>query len=210
MSNYWIYENQFETGDELYQGTTPTFSDIFPSFDAFKTDYEAGYLPTTISAESLKTLYALLLGKYAIEPVGYYYDGDQFKIRVFSIIFQFGPAWEKRLETQKIIRDWTEEDIINGYLQIHNTSLNPSTKIKRETTQNDGVKVINPYGVVDTINQQNTAVHVKDKMSAYAMWLSMLEEDVSEPFLERFRPLFSRWYDTNPVRFKSQNFGGTE
>lgn len=207
MNDMWIYDNQFVNGDELYQGTTPTFSDIFPTFDDFKAEYTSGLLPTTIKEENLKTLYALLLGKYAVEPTAYYYDGGQFVVRLFSIIFQYGPAWEKRLETQKTIREWTEDDILNGYLQIHNTALNPSTKIKREITE-DGQKVINPYGVVEQINQQNTAVHVKDKMSAYAMWLSMLEEDVSEPFLERFRPLFSKWYDTNPARFKSQTYEG--
>lgn len=193
MNDYLIYDNQYEYGDTLYAATTPTFSDYFPTFEKFKEYYTDGTFPITISEANLKILYHLLLSRYAIEPVSFYYDNHQFVLNVFSIIFQYGPTWEKRLEVQQKIRGWKEDEILTGYLQIHNTALNPGTKPRAED------------GIIERINQQNTSEFKKDRMSAYTMWLSMLEEDVSEPFIERFRPLFSKWYDTNPALFKSQH-----
>ena len=47
---------------------------------------------------------------------------------MFSIIYQYGPTWEKRLDIQKSLRGLTEEDIRGGTRQINNHAWNPGTE----------------------------------------------------------------------------------
>ena len=158
---------------------TRTFGTIFKSFDEFKEAYNAGYLPKTITEDSLKILYSMLYGRYGNHPIANYIDEGQFIIRLMSIIFQYGPTWEKRLEVQKKVREWDEETLLTGSVDIYNTALNPSVAPAAS-------------GLINEINQQNTSSRKKDRMSAYAMLLSLLEEDVSETFLSKFKPLFAK------------------
>lgn len=176
--------NPYEMGSIYGVYQTRTFADIFDSWESFKAEYDAEYVPKTITEANLKTLYALLYGRFGNNPIGNFIDENQFVVRLMSVIFQYGPTWEKRLEVQQKVRQWNEEEILTGSTDIYNTALNPS--VKPTAT-----------GLIDEINQQNTSRRQKDKMSAYAMLLSLLEEDVTETFINKFKPLFAKVL--NPV-----------
>lgn len=169
LLNQHLYSNSF---------TTRKFTDIFPSVEDFLTEYDSSGLPTTISDESANILYYLLYSKYGNSHIASS-DEYRFKTRVFSIIWQYGPTWEKEVEIQKAIRETPLEDVVSGAKIIYNQSYNPSTLPSTSTLEE-----------LTTINAQNVTNYKKTAMEAYSIILSLLSEDVTEKFLYRFRDLF--------------------
>lgn len=174
-----MYNNFYESGSQYGIYKTRKFVDIFDSEETFITAYSNGMIPQTITAESARTLFYLLYARYGNSHIANAIDENQFVAQVMAIIFQYGPTWEKRLEIQQKVRNWTEEEILIGATDIYNTSLNPSTG-----------PLNNAREALTTVNQQNASIRTKDKMSAYAYLLSLLETDVTEEFLGKFRKLF--------------------
>lgn len=154
------------------------FADIWDNVATFLGDYQDNGLPVTITPETATVLYYLLYARYGNSTIASS-DENQFKYKVFSTIFMYGPTWEKRLEIQKSIRDLTLEDIQKGGKAIYNTALNPN---QAPTT---GSLTELPY-----INQQNSSNFVKSKVDAYAILISLLETDVTEEFIGQFKKLF--------------------
>lgn len=177
MMNYSIYDMETEYAVHA----TRTFAQIFETADNFIEYYGNGLIPKTITDASARTLYYLLYARFANSPIANRVDETQFVLRLMSTIFQYGPAWEKRLDIQQKIRGWTEQELLTGSTEIYNTSLNPSSG-----------PVANSREVLTTVNQQNASMRTKDKMNAYAYLLSLLEEDFTEAFLSRFDELFLR------------------
>ena len=81
------------------QYDTKLFNEIWEDADSFLEDYNNVGIPTTISTQSATTLYYLLYAKYANNPLANY-DENQFKYKVFSLIYSYGPTWEKKLSIQ--------------------------------------------------------------------------------------------------------------
>lgn len=178
--------------------STQTFSDIYPTIDTFRTgktdeygnklvlgisDVSALYVPLT-EAE-VTTLYYLLCARYGNSPIANM-DQNQFSIKLFSIIYQYGPNWAERLKLQKKIRDLTDDELKRGSKAIHNSAYNPGefdveTPAKTSTT---GVTELN------YINAQNTTNYMKSDIEAIALKWDMLEDDITEKFLKRFQYLF--------------------
>ena len=99
--------------DMLPQYDTKIFTDIWEEASDFLYDYQHLGIPTTISTNSATTLYYLLYAKYANSPIGNR-DEEQFKYKVFSVVFQYGPTWEKRLSIQTSLRALTLDDLVDG------------------------------------------------------------------------------------------------
>lgn len=169
--------------------STMTFSDIYPEYDIFLNGITAegvdiiGYnsiesFKSLSNNESLKTLYYLMVGRYGNSPIANN-DINQFSIKLFSIIFQYGPSWEKRLDIQNKLRSLTEEELLTGAKSIYNHALNPSTE---PTT--------NTLNELEYINDQNVAKYVKAKPTAYLELWEILKDDVTERFLRKFQHLF--------------------
>ena len=78
---------------------TKLFTEIWEDSDSFLADYQDIGIPTTISTTNATTLYYLLYAKYGNSPIANF-DENQFKYKIFTIIFQYGPTWEKRLDIQ--------------------------------------------------------------------------------------------------------------
>lgn len=163
------------------QYDTKLFNEIWEDKDAFLTDYNGIGIPTTISAQSAQTLYYLLYARYGNSPIANY-DEEQFKYKVFSTIFMYGPAWEKRLDIQQKLRALTEDDLVKGSKAIYNTALNPSTAPSTATLEE-----------LDYINSQNTTNYKKSKMDAYAQLWELVETDVTAEFLSKFRGCFKQF-----------------
>lgn len=154
------------------------FTDVYESVEDFLADYKDCGIPTTISDNSAQTLFYLLYGSYGNDIVASS-DINRFKYKLFSIIFQYAPNWEKQLEIQNKLRALTEEDIRLGSRQIYNTAQNPSTEPSTDTTDE-----------LQYINNQNVTKNQRGVLEGYATLLSLLRTDVTQEFLNRFRKLF--------------------
>ena len=162
------------------QYDTKLMTDVWSQASEFLTDYQNAGIPTTISNQNATTLYYLLYAKYGNTPIANY-DENQWKYKMFSIIFQYGPTWEKRLDIQSKLRGMNETDILTGSKQINDHAYNPST-------EPSGPNVVN--GEITSVNEQSKIKYTKSKVDAYASLYAMLETDVTEDFLGRFKRLF--------------------
>lgn len=172
-----------------------TFTDVWGDAQSFLSEYKSNGIQTTISEQSATTLYYLLYSRYGNSTVASS-DTNRFKYDVWGTIFSYGPTWEKRLEIQEKLRELTDDDLFTGATQIYNHAFHngapPATSYLDE---------------LPAINEQNTSKHKKAKMDAYAMLISLLETDVTQQFLDKFKKLFlivvqpekSLWYATRII-----------
>lgn len=155
-----------------------SFQEVWKDVDSFLSDYQGSQIPVNIRNDSATTLYYLLYGKYGNDIVASS-DINRFKYRVYSLIFQYGPAWEKKLELQEKIRQLSEDEIMLGGTTIANTATNPGSKPTTQTTEE-----------LKGIGKQNVNKYKKDALSAYKEYYYSIEEDITEKFLDRFNSLF--------------------
>ena len=139
------------------QYDTKLMTEIWEDAAGFLTDYKSVGIPTTISDASATTLYYLLYAKYGNSTIANF-DITQFKYKMFSTIFQFGPTWEKKLELQEKVRGLTETEIMTGAKAIYNSALNPSTAPTTGSLEE-----------LSYINAQNTTNYKKSKLEAYSL-----------------------------------------
>lgn len=181
-------------GSSIYGNfRTRTFSQIWNNEEIFEEEYNNNGIPVSISSVSIKTLFYLLYARYGNSSVASS-DETQFKYKVFSTIFMYGPSWEKRLDIQKKLLSLSEEEIMKGSTAIYNTALNPSS------TPSTGTLDELPY-----INQQNSTKYKKSKVDAYAALYSLIETDVTEQFIGRFKKLFITVVEpSSPLWYKTE------
>jgi len=166
------------------QYDTKLLTEVWESVNDFCYDYQHNGIPTSISVNSAMTLYYLLYSKYGNNPIANF-DEEQFKYKIFAIVFQFGPTWEKRLDVQKKIRELTVDELREGSFAKHNHAYNPT-----EASTSDEV--------LDYINEQNTTKYNKSKMDAYGQLWELLKFDVTGEFLSKFQGCFKQF--VNPER----------
>jgi hypothetical protein len=163
---------------------TRTLNDIYGDIDSFKTDFnyysEIGLNPNFSNNKTIDTLFYLLCGKYGNSHIANA-DENQFKLKLFSYVFQFAPYWEKSLDIQNKLRSLTEDEILAGSKQLTNHSYNPST-------EPSGPNVVN--GEIISVNEQHNNKFTKGKVNAYGELFYMLRSDVTEEFLGKFKRLF--------------------
>lgn len=186
---------------QMYE--TKTFAELFDDYSDFKTEYTSTQkFPMLIDANdgtelnpktsSLQILYYLLYAKFGNSPIANY-DENQFKTKVGAVIWQYGPAWEKKLDIQKKVRELTADDLLTGSKAIHNHAFNPSTEPSTGSLDE-----------LTYINEQNTTNYKKSKMDAYAQLWGLVVTDVTEEFLARFRPLFKTFVKPGTYLYESE------
>lgn len=176
-----------------YDGTlygsyrTKKFGDIWSTVEDFIADYSNNGIPATIPTRnpsmsrdqgSVYNLYYLLYSRYGNDVIASS-DLQRFKMNLFAIIWQYGPNWAKNLEIQSKLRKLTDDEITQGSVQIYNQADNPSTDPSTDTSEYLGY-----------IKSQNTSINKKGKLEGYALLDSLLKRDVTQEFLNRFKPLF--------------------
>ena len=166
---------------KLPEYDTKLFTEIWEDKDEFLADYNSAGIPTTISTSNATTLYYLLYAKYGNNPIANR-DINQFKYKVLSIIFEYGPTWAKRMSIQQSLRNLTEDDIIKGARAIYNSALNPGTAPSTASLEE-----------LTYINQQNTTNYKKSKMEAYAQLWELLNTDVTSAFVSKFKVCFKQF-----------------
>ena len=171
------------------------FTDVWQTAESFVSDYKNNGIETTISDKTATTLYYLLYSRYGNSVLASS-DTNRFKYDVWATIFSYGPTWEKRLEIQDKLRNLTDDELFTGATQIYNHAYNPGTAPSTSTLDE-----------LTAINEQNTSKNKKGKMDAYAMLIALLETDVTESFLDKFKKLFLKvvqpelplWYTTDVI-----------
>lgn len=174
---------------------TRRFKEIFSSTEAFTEAYRASDLNIeSLNDQGLKYIYALLYARYGNSCIASY-DENQFEYGLWSIIFMYGPSWLRRLEVQAELRSLSMDELKAGGKAIYNTAVNPGSKPGTGSTEE-----------LSFINQQNTTNHKRSTIDAYANLMQLLETDVTEEFISRFKKLFITivqpdvplWYITTP------------
>lgn len=171
---------------------TKTFSDMFANADEFVAEYQDCGIEKTIRTESARNLYYLLYARYGNSPIANR-DENQFVYKIMSIIFQYGPTWEKHLEIQKTIRGLSEEELRAGSKMISNHAYNPSSDPSTASLEE-----------LNQINEQSTNNYKKSKLDAYSMLWEMLKTDVTGAFISRFEICFKQFAQPeNPLLYVS-------
>lgn len=164
-----------------------TFADIYSSAADFKADYAIGFpSDQTIKAASAEMLWYLLYGRYGndiISPC----DENRWKAQLRSIISMYGPTWEKELDIQKSLRALTEADLARGSEQVSNHAFNPSS-----------APATDAYTALPKIDQQTGTLWKRNKVDGYSLLLGLLDANVTERFLNKFKKLFQ--YVVEPER----------
>lgn len=161
---------------------TVTFGEAFPTSTQFMTEFKATAYYTLLNNEftdtSINLVYYLLLAKYEANPTANQ-DVSLFKNKLFSIIFKYGPTWQKKLDIQQKLRTLTESDIILGTTTIYNRASNPEQAPTTDTIDE-----------LTYINDQNTQKFKRNKTSAYSELYSLLRDNITDAFIDHFKVCF--------------------
>ena len=171
------------------QYDTKLFCEIYDNAEDFVSEYKAsglydavsGQLNNSLSDKDATVLFYLLYAKYGNNPIANY-DENQFKYKLFATIFQYGPAWSKKLEIQNKLRELSDDEIRLGSKAIYNHAYNPSTDPSTASLEE-----------LTAINEQNTTNYKKSKLEAYGTLWDLVVADVTEAFLKKFEKLFKQF-----------------
>jgi len=183
------------------QYSTVLFTEVWDSAEDFKTDLSesafAGCMQdgsTTGQPDNVSLLYYLLYAKYGNTPVANN-DLNQFKYKVFSLMYQYGPTWEKKIDIQAKIRNLSDADLLTGAKAIYNSAMNPSTAPSTSSLDE-----------LTYINAQNTTNYKKSKMEAYNLQWSLLDDSLTAKFIEKFAICFKKFvYPEQPLLYVSED-----
>lgn len=175
---------------------TRKFNEIYENYNDFEQDFQlysgVGFDPQFQNTTTTSLVFYLLSSRYGNSSIRNS-DENQFKLKLFSNIFQYGPTWEKRLDIQKELRGLSEDELLTGTKQINNHAYNPGTAPSTDTLDE-----------IPAINEQASTKYKISKMDAYANLMALLEKDVTEEFIGKFKKLFIAvveprdplWYET--------------
>lgn len=202
---------------------TNLFCEIWESSAEFLADYNntgedyTNQVPTTISQQNALMTYLLLFSRYGNNPIANY-DVTQFKSKIFTIIWQYGPAWEKRLSMQSDIRNLTLQEITAGTrtdwssegeqsqsntgsdTTINNHAYNPSTAPSTQSTteldyidQQNVAKGTDTRTISGTDSKTTGQTVTKSKMDAYAQLWELVATDVTNDYIAKFKKCFKQF-----------------
>lgn len=181
--------------------STKRFCEIWDDVDTFTLDYKQSplydktvvntvvNLNNSLSDDNISKLYYLLYARYGNNPIANM-DENQFKFKVYSIIFEYGPNWQKELEIQNKLRNLTDDELSTGQFAIYNQAYHDATAPGTSTTEE-----------LAYINNQNTSRLKKGKLNAYNDLLLLLKTDVTKQFIDRFANLFKKFLYSRPTLY---------
>lgn len=176
------------------QGWTMSLDDIYSDYETFINDFNTFKDLQQISfknAEFLKHIYLILLGEYASSSISNM-SVDQFKIRFWTRVNQYGPQYERELEIQKDLIGLTEKDLEESSSVIYNSAINPASTVEDPSST-----------LIKELNTQNTTFHKRSKLDAYAYLKSLLDKNLSSEFVSKFKGLFTYIYAGPQLYYKT-------
>lgn len=176
----------------LPHGTTKIFTEVWEDVEEFRQDYEESGIYANVANrlddDHVSLLYYLLYARYGNSSIANL-DENQFKYKVFTVIFQYGPTWVRKLDIQSSLRALTETDIIQGSKAVNAHAY---------AMGDDGINATDDPTKID---QKTSVTYSKSKLEGYATLVELLETDVTGQFLDRFKPLFAKFIYTKPDLF---------
>lgn len=152
------------------------FTDIYPDVQTFLTEYKTSPLyDEEMQDTNLMKLYYLLYAKYGNSTIASS-DINQFKYKLYSIIYDQGPIWQKYLYIQKQLRSLSNDEILKSSEYINSHAYNPG-------------QYMNDNGILDYINDQTKSTTYNATINAYYSYLNTLNS-FTETFLDMFKSLF--------------------
>lgn len=162
---------------------TRTFTEIFPDEDTFVNEIRESRLNNpSITTEHLQQLYYLLYAAYGNSNIASS-DENQFKYKMYTIIFNKGGKWQKNLEIQERLESLTESEITQINKVITNHAFNPG---EIDAVMDNG---IDGETLLNYINDQTANTMKGSILTAYNNYITLLL-DVSTDFIREFKPLF--------------------
>ena len=165
--------------ERLRMYNTKTFSNIFPDLETFKDTYVSSPLYAeghTLEDANIDILFYLLYARYGNNPIANLSE-HQFVYKMFSIIFQYGPTWQKELSIQSELRDKTLTQLSQGAIQKYGHAFNDAS--------NPG-----DWKDIKYFNEQNINEYTKGLLDTYNDLEILLKKDVTETFINRFKVCF--------------------
>ena len=162
---------------------TKLFCDIYNSAEAFLEDYENLGIPTSITTTNCSMLYYLLFARHGNDPIANF-DETQFKIKLFTMVWQYGPMWEKKISIQSDLRALELDDLREGSLSVSNHATNPATT--------PSTAAFSPLGYIDS---QSATKGKLGPVDAYLRLWNMLDASATDEFLVNFDKLFKKFVE---------------
>lgn len=184
MANIW---NELIYDDIAHCRRTRKFTDLYPDETTFTTEFASQALNVSLLSVNQKALYYLLYARYGNSHIASM-DENQFKYKMWAIIYQYGPNWQKELQLQETFRNMTEAQLVQGAKTIFNHAHNPGTAPTTSTLEE-----------LQYIDDQNTANYKKSNLDAYYLLVGLLRDDVTEKFIRKFEGLFIRFVSPEPA-----------
>lgn len=171
---------------------TRTLSEIFPDYNEFETLFGDSPFAGSISDKGLKLTYYLLLAEYGNSNISSS-DENRFKLKMFSLIFQYGPAWETKIKIQDKLKNLKEEEILRGSEATYNQAAHPG----------NGPSVSSDE-IIQGIDNQSRQIYKKSKMEAYMLQYDSIKDNMTKSYINRFKDLFLQivqpelplWYES--------------
>ena len=157
------------------------FEDTYATITSFQSNEIAPVTQGVTDYSNIDKIYYMLYAKYGNNPITNF-DENQFKYKLFMTVWQYAPAWLKRLDVQEKLRAISNNDLVKGAKVIYNHAFNPSTEPSTDADT-----------ALTYINEQNTTNYTKSAMDAYTQLWDLLITDVTEAFLDKFKPLFKKF-----------------
>lgn len=173
---------------------TPLFIEMWGTMDntleekieLFKAQWhESGFDMNEIGDADLNRIFLLLYAKYGNNPIAPHSE-LRFKYDLYGIIFKHGPNWAQKLKIQNWLRT-NPEGIAEASLHITNTGSHPTTETTGDMT---------PQMHIGT---QSVSGKKKSQLEIYTTVLSLLDDDFTDDFINRFSHLFNPWTAPQPA-----------
>ena len=168
---------------------TQTFAEVYSTEQSFIDSFRnSAYTDYIEDDKYLKLTYALLFAKYEESHIASF-NSASFENKVNSFIFQYAPAWIKKLEIQQALIRLTEEDVTKGAVAKFTHGYNPSTV---PGTGNSDTEI-------ETVNEQTLNKYTKSKLEGYSGLLELLTNDVTQTYISKFSKLFMKTIDVSDL-----------
>lgn len=170
-----------------------TFTQIWDNYQSFKTDYDANPMKAPIPSarvnNAIEMTFYLLYANYGNSEI-INRDVNQFKFKLFSIIYKYGAFWDKKLELQDKLMNLSDDELRLGSKAIYNKAFNPNT-----TPSTDELEEI-PF-----INEQQTTNYKKSKAEAYITLWDSMRSSATDDYVRKFRSLFSTFVGKEKIPY---------
>ena len=160
------------------------FLDVFPDVETFKKEYSYYQIlfnsPIKVEENQMGFIYYILYSKYGSEYIAMS-NTTRFESKLFATLELAAPMLLKELDVQKKLLALSDDEIRAGSKAVYNHAFNPS-----------GTPSTNTLEELPYINDQNTTHYMKSPMEGYSILLSLLDDNLLDKFLRKFKKLFLR------------------